>query len=162
MFVPLVVTMTDDRISTHAMRCNNVCSPGVVTMTAPHRGLLAIMTQSVVTLSPAQCPLNTNFALCSCNKMFVIIHFNRIMLNCEMYKLKSILCIALVVGMYNWCHLEYRNVVVTESLSRRIIISRAQENYCRRWNRCYRNIYLLLSIRGLLIIRLHNNLLIVL
>ena len=57
------------------------------------------MTQSVVTLSPAQCPLYTNFALCSCNRMFVIIHFNRIMLNCEMYKLKSILCIALFGGI---------------------------------------------------------------
>ena len=36
MFVPLVVTMTDDRISTPAMRYSNVCSPGVVTMTAAH------------------------------------------------------------------------------------------------------------------------------
>ena len=94
MFVPLVVTMTEYP----PMPCD-VASlfPWCSYHDSATRGLLAIMTQSVVTLSPAQCPLNTNFALCSCNKMFVSIHFNRIMLNCEMYKLKSILCIAMVV-----------------------------------------------------------------
>ena len=33
--------------------------------------------------------------------MFVIIHFKRIMLNCEMFKLKSIQCLILAATYFN-------------------------------------------------------------